>query len=38
VALNAIGKKKEALNRVNKGLKTAPFDTGLLELRTELSR
>jgi tetratricopeptide (TPR) repeat protein len=38
VALQTVGKNKDALKMVLKGLKTAPFDPGLLELRSELSR
>ena len=38
VALQSVGKNKDALKIVLKGLKTAPFDPGLLELRSELSR
>ena len=38
VALHSVGKNKDALNFVVRGLKTAPFDADLLELRNELSR
>jgi hypothetical protein len=38
VALQSVGKNKDALKIVLKGLKTVPFDPGLLELRSELSR